>query len=1040
MNKGFKSLPEHVQRKIDPEMAKRYMDGGVVMDRPLFRQMGGPAAPMPQDMMPPQGMMPPMSPEEEVIDAEQSAEMAGREFVANMMGNIDAAEDVTSMINALRGNEAPLESRYSELAGYVGEADASQTPESVLAMVQPAIMLTEEGAIDSGIGELMSKMAGSEMETPDGAPTPMGQGVGELMAMGAGSTPPVNFRNGGPVEVRRFATGTPPTGNSSVISEAQRMAPAYQKLFAGAMDSEARAADLEEQKRLSQAQILFDIAQTALAAGAPTATPMSPAERIAGAVGQTQLFDKVGQRSAGLLQAKQAQAAEDRQLRMAGLQAGLSQAQADEKFQQDLELAGAKATKTAPDMKNIYTVDADGNPKIYKRFNMKDANDIVAYDALIKNQENLDFKIYNDETIKPFIKAQETALTSEVAGQKTLSSEFIVTQPFSVTRDGEKVSFKRGELAFVTQNEFDRHANSLGSIAAGTERVTIYPVDGQGDPISFPKTSSQIAALTGKDGGYTFNSAAYENRLADAYAQKQQERGFNAVEFYRKRQDGGFDRTVVNVVTAEGRNKASDLLKDGYTTDNAEANLALNEVYGIRKEKRTEMQTIQAEIRAQTFLKMAENRAEDRTLSKEERDAAALLAKEERAKIALIEAENRAEDRTLSAEDRAVARKKAEEYRGELIAVRSDIRQTKFDIAKEKRALETAVTAEQREAVAPFTRTIGDKLFRIDLSKPKDEQITLLIDDSTIPDVFGSGTTGKVMSVVSNEDLLSKYANNTLSKEADGISPTDMEVALVAYTSPTSTAYSADAKGVITTPGKSLTSTMIDALRARKLSGLSVPTGVYFPMDELDAVVDERLGITNGLDQAPPMTEFLGEAAWGSKAFAQNLTNNLLEFAQAPAYFTEAKDAIEAVKNLNQEFETVFLASQEIRDSVYQGKKLEDLTPKPAKFFGTGPDAARSKALNLYERLKRHIQITEAQLNDPSIPMPQTGPGSLQKKQERLQTLKDLKAGYGVLAGLDLLSRGMEAADIDRSEAEQALIDELDRLSGIGPASEEKEP
>jgi hypothetical protein len=69
---------------------------------------------------------------------------------------------------------------------------------------------------------------------------------------------------------------------------------------------------------------------------------MSAAERIAGAVGQTQLFDKVGQRSAGLLQAKQAQAAEDRQLRMAGLQAGLGQAQAEEKFRQELELAGAK--------------------------------------------------------------------------------------------------------------------------------------------------------------------------------------------------------------------------------------------------------------------------------------------------------------------------------------------------------------------------------------------------------------------------------------------------------------------------------------------------------------------------------------------------------------------------------------------------------------------------------------------------------------------------------------------------------------------------
>ena len=1065
------------------------------LNRPLFRQMGGPAAPMPQDMMPPQGMMPPMSPEEEVIDAEQSAEMAGREFVANMMGNIDAAEDVTSMINALRGNDAPLEARYSELAGYVGEADASQTPESVLAMVQPAIMLTEEGAIDSGIGELMSKMAGSEMETPDGSPTPMGQGVGELMAMGAGSTPPVNFRNGGPVEVRRFANGTPPTGNSSVISEAQRMAPAYQKLFAGAIDSEARAADLEEQKRLSQAQILFDIAQTALAAGAPTATPMSAAERIAGAVGQTQLFDKVGQRSAGLLQAKQAQAAEDRQLRMAGLQAGLGQAQAEEKFRQEMQLAGARAAKTAPDMKTIYRVDADGNPEIYDQFNMKDDNDLARYKAFIdpENQKSLGFKIYNAETIKPFIKAKETRLTSEIEGEKTLPTEFIVKQPFSVTRNGVKVEFKTGELAYVTQNELDRHANSLGSISSGTERVTLYPIDGIGRPTAYLKSSTQIAALTGPDGGYTLDPAAYVSRLdeakqqrqedrtfddktfysidstgktirqtinvsgeqgkkdaeallalgyttdsseanaalADAFAQKQQERGFNAVQFYRKREDGGFDRTVVNVVTAEGRNKASDLLKDGYTTDNAEANKALDEIYGIRKEKRTEMQTIQAEIRAQTFLKMAEIRAEDRTISKEQRDAAALLLKEERAKIALIEAENRAEDRTLSAEDRAVARKKAEEYRGELIAVRSDIRQTSFDIAKEKRALETAVAKEGRDAVAPFTRAIGDKLFRIDLSKPEDDQITLLIDESTIPDVFGSGTTGKVMSIVSNEDLLSKYAKNTLSKEADGISPTDMEAALIVYNSPTSTAYSADAKDMVTTPGKALTSTMIDALRIRKSNGLSVPTGVYFPFDRLDAAVDKQLGIENGLDQAPPMTEFLGEAAWGSKAFVQNLVNNGLEFVQAPSYFTEAKDAIEAVKNLNQEFSTIFLAAVEIRDSVYQGKKLDDLTPKPAAFWGTGPDAARSKALNLYERLSRTIQIAEDQLADPSIPMPQTGPKSVQSKREIIQKLKDLKAGYGVLAGLDLLSRGMDPADLNRSAKEQALINELDKLSGI---------
>ena len=320
------------------------------LNRPLFRNMGGPAAMMPQDMMaPPQ--MAPNNPEDQLMQAEQSAEVEGRAYVEKVMGGIDAAEDVTSMINALRGNEAPLESRYAELAGYVGEADASQTPESVLAMVQPTLMMTEEGAIDSGIGELMVGMAESEMETPQGEPTAMGQGVGELMTMGAGSTPPVNFRQGGPVEVRGYAGEEPNSsevrqgGGASLTQRAQKLMPGMQDLYSGVLgSSEARAADLEEQKRLSQAQVFFDIAQTALAAGAPTATPMSAAERIAGAVGQTQLFDKMGQRSAGLLEAKQAQAAEDRQMRMAALQGSVGEATRQLDEESKISLANVNAT------------------------------------------------------------------------------------------------------------------------------------------------------------------------------------------------------------------------------------------------------------------------------------------------------------------------------------------------------------------------------------------------------------------------------------------------------------------------------------------------------------------------------------------------------------------------------------------------------------------------------------------------------------------------------------------------------------------------
>ena len=203
MNKGFQALPEYVQRKIDPEMAKQYYGGGSVMQRPLFRQMGGPAAP------PMMGMEQPQVNPEQVAQVQGMEDLAmgqgqelGQAYASEMITNIDGADDAKGLIDAFRGNEKPLEARYTELAGFVGEADAQQTPESVLAMVQPTIMMTEEGAVDSGIGELMQSLV-QDVGMAEGEQ--MSQGVGELMAMGAGNTPPVNFNQGG--AVRHYAPG-----------------------------------------------------------------------------------------------------------------------------------------------------------------------------------------------------------------------------------------------------------------------------------------------------------------------------------------------------------------------------------------------------------------------------------------------------------------------------------------------------------------------------------------------------------------------------------------------------------------------------------------------------------------------------------------------------------------------------------------------------------------------------------------------------------------------------------------------------------------
>ncbi len=279
------------------------------------------------------------------------------------LGNIDEAEDYETVINSIRGDDAPISARYEELAGVVGEEDAAQTPESVLTLVQPAIMM---GGVDEGIGGL----AQAEMTEPvEGA---MAQGIMSTVAPpppaapmppgGMGGPPPVNFNQGGLVRrgdnqpVQMYANGgetrffgprvglTPDqsrvlrqqvdTRNLQVELAKAKAAPsarpltevfdAQRKVYGSVLgDSESRAAELEEQKNLTQAQVLFDIAGTALAFAAPMEGErrgMSPAERLAMAASTTKLLPTIGARAQQQLDAKKAARKEEQTLDLAALQ------------------------------------------------------------------------------------------------------------------------------------------------------------------------------------------------------------------------------------------------------------------------------------------------------------------------------------------------------------------------------------------------------------------------------------------------------------------------------------------------------------------------------------------------------------------------------------------------------------------------------------------------------------------------------------------------------------------------------------------------
>ena len=250
-----------------------------VYQRPLFMQQGGSTRPMlpspPQGMMgraappmappmPRQAMAPPMPRPQAPPMAPPGPRPAGpmappgggapdMAGIASMISqkakaDISQAQGPEEIINAFRGNQRPLQARYQELAQYVGPQDATATPVSVLTMIQPSLMMTADGAAQSGIGELMAGITSDvAMEEAPGVPSRMGQGVGELMM--AGQPPqPAGMAHGGIVKKFR-------EGGSSLRDYYNEDLATYQDIMA----------PTDADRRTAKQSMLMDISSRALA-------------------------------------------------------------------------------------------------------------------------------------------------------------------------------------------------------------------------------------------------------------------------------------------------------------------------------------------------------------------------------------------------------------------------------------------------------------------------------------------------------------------------------------------------------------------------------------------------------------------------------------------------------------------------------------------------------------------------------------------------------------------------------------------------------
>ena len=305
-----------------------------------LKQEGGVAGMMPANMPAPQEQPMPTGGEQAMDPQVLEGVLAAAE---QEIGNLDEAEDFETIMNTIRGDEASVEERYQELAGIVGEEDAMQTPESVLTLVQPAIVM---GAVDQGIGGL----AQEEMTQPvQGA---MAQGIMSTVAPPQpaapgpemmGGPPPVNFNQGGLVRrgdnqpVKMMQAGGDPFGDvQGRLGELARERMAAREGLIG--DPSAR---LQEQKDLTKSQMLFDIANTALAFAAPMqgeTAGLSAAERLAMAAQQTQLPQTIGARAAKLGEFKSGLAKEKQALQLAALGSAETALAAEAKAAEDVKL------------------------------------------------------------------------------------------------------------------------------------------------------------------------------------------------------------------------------------------------------------------------------------------------------------------------------------------------------------------------------------------------------------------------------------------------------------------------------------------------------------------------------------------------------------------------------------------------------------------------------------------------------------------------------------------------------------------------------
>ena len=356
------------------------------------------------------------------------------------------------------------------------------------------------------------------------------------------------------IDLRQFGLGTEDEAN---LAQTRALFSQF-----GLGSPEQRASELEDQKRMTRANILFDLAQAGLIiASTPPVRGESPAATLARAAAASEFFPKVGARSAELKKSQDALKAQQRQMDMAAVQRMLQQKEKREEQAFQLELAKAKKTARDPLIKTLYTITENGvQPRV---FDINNPADLALFQAYAKEKN-----VFDEKTVTPYI----NSLTAESKLYRIVGDHKL----------GTGVSYKNNQLINLTdlmKNQLSAaNITVIPSELKAEDITTLYKVTKDKDfQFSKPERIDISTILYDKDkekleaDGWGLDSTPYDNalELEKQYQLKLIEKNLDPTTFVltKELEDGEFDIQVIPTFGnfSQAMTKAEKLIADGYS-------------------------------------------------------------------------------------------------------------------------------------------------------------------------------------------------------------------------------------------------------------------------------------------------------------------------------------------------------------------------------------------------------------------------------------------------------------------------------------------